>query len=90
MTKLKISSLQDEKPVKLTLEVPARLHRDLLAYCDILAREEGQKTATPEKLIVPMVENFIKGDRAFSKLKSESRSRHIRPASSRSTWSAQD
>jgi hypothetical protein len=39
---------------------------------------------------VPMVENFIKGDRAFSKLKGENRSSLIRPASSRSTWSAQD
>jgi len=69
MTKLKISSLQDDKPIKLTLEIPARLHRDLLAYCNLLAREEGEKSASPEKLIVPMVEHFIKGDKVFAKFK---------------------
>jgi hypothetical protein len=69
MTKLRISSLQDEKPIRLTLEIPARLHRDLLAYCSILAREESEKSASPEKLIVPMVERFIKSDKVFSKFK---------------------
>ena len=69
MSKLKISSLQDEKPIRLTLDIPARLHRDLLAYSTILAREEGEKTASPEKLIVPMVERFIKSDKVFARFK---------------------
>lgn len=32
MTRLKLTDLADEKPVRLTLELPARLHRDLTAY----------------------------------------------------------
>ena len=32
MTRLKLSDIADEKPVRLTIELPARLHRELLAY----------------------------------------------------------
>ncbi|MGQ3179615.1 MAG: DUF2274 domain-containing protein, partial [Blastomonas fulva] len=32
MTRLKLEDLNDEKPVRLTLEIPARLHRTLAAY----------------------------------------------------------
>ena len=32
MTRLKLSDIADEKPVKLTIEIPARLHSDLVAY----------------------------------------------------------
>ena len=31
MTRLKLADLADEKPVRLTLELSARLHRDLVA-----------------------------------------------------------
>lgn len=31
MTRLKLSDLTDEKPVRLTVEIPARLHRKLVA-----------------------------------------------------------
>ena len=31
MTRLKLSDIADEKPVRLTIELPARLHRELLA-----------------------------------------------------------
>ena len=30
--KLKLSSLEDDTPVKLNLELPASVHRDLVAY----------------------------------------------------------
>jgi hypothetical protein len=36
VTKLKLNPLVDDKPVKLTVELPARVHRDLLAYADYL------------------------------------------------------
>lgn len=39
MTKLKRGPLADDKPVKVTVELPAQLHRDLIAYADVLARE---------------------------------------------------
>ncbi|MFT3972125.1 MAG: DUF2274 domain-containing protein [Amaricoccus sp.] len=39
MVKLKLGPIADDKPVKVTVELPAVLHRDLLAYAEILARE---------------------------------------------------
>jgi hypothetical protein len=36
MAKLKLGPLVDEKSVKLTIELPANVHRDLLAYADYL------------------------------------------------------
>ena len=32
MAKLKLGTIEDDKPVKLTVELPAALHRDLVAY----------------------------------------------------------
>ncbi|MFT8731579.1 MAG: DUF2274 domain-containing protein [Acetobacter fabarum] len=67
MTKLKLGSIKDDKPVKVTLELPATLHRDLVAYAEILGRETGQAAADPARLIVPMLERFIATDRGFVK-----------------------
>ena len=39
MTKLKLGPIQDEKPVKLTIELPAAVHRDLTRYDEALALE---------------------------------------------------
>lgn len=36
MGKLKLGPLEDDKPVKISVELPAALHRDLLAYADYL------------------------------------------------------
>ncbi len=41
MAKLKLGLIADDKPVKITLELPAALHRDLVAYAEVLARETG-------------------------------------------------
>jgi hypothetical protein len=67
MAKLKLGAIPDDKPVKITVELPAPLHRDLVAYAEILARETGQPLADPMKLIVPMLERFIATDREFAK-----------------------
>ncbi len=67
MAKLKLGPIIDEKPVKVTVELPAALHRDLSAYADALARETGQPAADPVKLIVPMLERFMATDRGFAK-----------------------
>ena len=67
MTKLKLDALSDDKPVKVTVEFPAAVHRDLVAYADVLGRATGHAVSDPAKLIVPMIERFIKTDRAFSK-----------------------
>lgn len=67
MVKLKLGPIVDEKPLKATVELPASLHRDLIAYADALARETGQPVADPIKLVVPMLERFIATDRGFAK-----------------------
>ena len=36
MGKLKLSVFADDKPVKLSVELPAQVHRDLVAYADYL------------------------------------------------------
>ena len=41
MAKLKLSAIADDKPVKVSLELPAPLHRDLVAYAEVLGRETG-------------------------------------------------
>ena len=69
MPKLKIGLLADDKPVKLSLELPAAVHRDLLAYADTLARESGQMITDPTKLIAPMLARFMSTDRAFARLR---------------------
>ncbi|MCL8384783.1 DUF2274 domain-containing protein [Xanthobacter aminoxidans] len=67
MPKLKLSEILDEKPVKVTVELPAKLHRDLVAYSEILSRENNQSPTEPSRLIVPMLERFIATDRGFAK-----------------------
>jgi hypothetical protein len=66
MAKLKLGAIADEKPVKLTVELPAAVHRDLLAYAKALARETGQPVADPSKLVAPILARFMATDRAFA------------------------
>jgi hypothetical protein len=68
MPKLKIAALPDDKPVKVTTELSASVHRDLVAYAEALARESGQPI-DPAKLIAPMLARFMAADRAFAKLR---------------------
>ena len=67
MAKLKLGAIADDKPVKLTIELPAAVHRDLLAYAEILASESGQSGHDPAKLIAPMLVRFMATDRAFAR-----------------------
>lgn len=69
MTKLKLGALADDKPVRLTLELPAGVHRDLAAYAAALARESGRPIEEPAKLIAPMLARFMATDRAFAKVR---------------------
>ena len=77
MAKLKLGSIPDDKPVKLAVELPAAVHRDLLAYAEVLARETGQPIADPSKLVAPMLARFMATDRAFGKAR---RKNHIEGA----------
>ena len=69
MAKLKLGVIADDRPVKLTIELPATVHRDLVAYGQVLARETGQGAVEPAKLIAPMLGRFMATDRAFAKLR---------------------
>ncbi|PDT43875.1 hypothetical protein CO661_32565 [Sinorhizobium fredii] len=42
MTKLKLSAIPDDKPVMITIELPASVFRDLWTYAAILARDGGE------------------------------------------------
>ena len=69
MAKLKLGAIADDKPVKLTVELSAAVHRDLVSYGQVLARETGQGVVDPAKLIAPMLARFMAADRAFATLR---------------------
>jgi hypothetical protein len=69
MAKLKLGTIPDDKPIKLTIELPAAIHRDLVAYGNALGRETGQGAVEPAKLIGPMLVRFMATDRAFARLR---------------------
>ena len=67
MTKLKLGRLADDRPVKLAVELPAAVHRDLVAYAAALAAETGDEPVAPEKLVAPMLARFMETDRGFTR-----------------------
>ena len=69
MTRLKLEDLADEKPVKLSIEVSARLHRELVAYAAAINRGDSEGAPPPERLIPPMIERFIATDRSYAKFR---------------------
>ena len=71
MVKLKLGVIPDDKPVKLTIEIPAATHRDLLAYAEVLGRETGLSTISPGRLVAPMLIRFMAMDRAFAKARKQ-------------------
>lgn len=76
MTKLKLGPIIEDKPVKVTIDLPGSLHRDLVVYAEALGRESGQPAADPKRLIVPMLERFIATDRGFAKTRRQAGQRH--------------
>ena len=85
MAKLKLGTILDDRPVRLTVELPAAIHRDLVAYGNALGRETGQSPVEPAKLIGPMLARFMATDRAFAKLRrTEPITKAAHPGKSRS------
>ena len=64
MTKLKIGSIENDKPVSLTVKLPAMVYRDLTAYAEVLRRDSGH-AIDPNSLVAPMLTRFMATDRAF-------------------------
>lgn len=69
MPRLKIGALDGEKPVEVTIELPAAVDRDLKAYAEVIKRESGHSVVDPTKLIAPMSKRFIATDRAVRRLR---------------------
>ena len=69
MRKLKLGAIEDDRPVKLTIQLSAQVHRDLVTYAQALGRETGGSPLDPAKLIGPMLARFMATDRAFGKLR---------------------
>lgn len=78
MTRLKLSDIADEKPMRLTIELPARLHRELLAYATAVNGGDAAGAPAVEKLIGPMLERFIVSDRGFARARKQLRSDNAR------------
>lgn len=64
MASLRLSTIEDDTPVKVSVEIPGPVYRNLAAYAEQMGPQAG-KAAEPAKLIVPMIELFMKADRAF-------------------------
>ena len=67
MAKLKLSAIEDDRPVRVTVDLPASVHRDLVAYGEALGRESGGDTVPVAKLVGPMLARFMSSDRGFAK-----------------------
>jgi hypothetical protein len=66
MPKLKIDNVEGEKPVTLSIKLLAGIHRDLVAYAELMNRDGGQSTE-PKSFVAPMLKRFMATDRAFAK-----------------------
>ena len=64
MSKLKIGAIGDDKPVTMTIKLPAGVLRDLSDYAGVLTRDAGH-AIDPSALVAPMLERFMATDRAF-------------------------
>jgi hypothetical protein len=66
MTTLRLGPLGEDKPVKLTIELPGALHCQLSDYAALHAAQHRLDRPLPlERLVVAMTEHFIASDRGF-------------------------
>ncbi|MES1972833.1 MAG: DUF2274 domain-containing protein [Pseudomonadota bacterium] len=69
MAALKLGPLVEDRPVRITLELPGPIHRDLVRYAAALGAQTGQAPVTPERLVAPMLGRFMATDRQFAKVR---------------------
>jgi len=77
MSKYRISLPVEEKPVKLRIELPTALYKDIQLYAELLSAESRSNPIEPEKLIVPMLQNFISSDKSFNKARKQKLSSYV-------------
>ena len=83
MMKLKLGPIPDDKPVRLTITLSAELAGLLRAYADAVG-SGNTKAVTVERIVPPMLERFIRTDRAFMRTR-----RHVGDSTARSSASAE-
>jgi hypothetical protein len=66
MPSLKLGAIADDRPIRLTVQLPASVHRMLLGYAELHGKETGQVLAV-EKLIPAILERFMATDRVFAR-----------------------
>jgi hypothetical protein len=71
MAKLRLGVIESDKALRITIELPASVHRDLVAYSAAHAKETGQQPLEVSKLIPPMLERFMATDRGFARARRE-------------------
>ncbi len=69
MSKLELGPILDDKPVKLTVELPANTYLD--AYGEARHRGSSQMIE-PAKMVAPMLARFMAFDRAIAKARRNS------------------
>lgn len=75
MTRLKLADVLGEKPIKLTVEIPARLHRELVSYAIIVNGGSPEGAPAPAELVAPMLERFIASDRDYRRARQNEKGR---------------
>ena len=90
MSRLRLGPILDEKPIKMTVEVPAALYRALKLYAAAIAKENDGPTMEPTKLVAPMLERFIQGDKAFRRMQNPKASKKSSVSGKFSPLSVQD
>jgi hypothetical protein len=71
MVKLKLGPIETDKPVRISIKLPAPAYRNLLAYSEALATATKQEPLKPDKLIPAMIEHFMATDRGFAKTRKQ-------------------
>jgi hypothetical protein len=61
-----VVSSSGDKPVNLTIERPAAMNRDPIAYSEVLGRESRQSISGLARLVALMLATFVASARAFA------------------------
>jgi len=70
MAELRLKKIVDERPVKISAELPSPVYHDLVRYAELMS-ENDEKALEPAKLVAPMVKVFMASDRGFMKAKKQ-------------------
>jgi hypothetical protein len=69
---LRLGTVFEDRPVKLGVEIPAALYRELVRYAAAHAAEQQlDQPLPPERLVGPMIEAFMESDRGFARHRPE-------------------